>query len=89
MVAAEQGIEAMVAKKTAPERIHLKEIEGLALEAGGAMEAAIVAGLAAEGEAVRSASEAACPDCGEKMHDRGRRERRVVTEAGEATVVRA
>ncbi len=88
MAAAEQAIEAMLARKTAPEQIHLSEIERLAMETRGAIGAALVGGLVQESEATRREAERRCPDCGEVMVQRGRRARRVVTEAGEVVVER-
>ena len=88
MAAAEQAIEAMLAKKTEPEQIHLSEIERLALEARGTIGKALVEGLVQESGTTRREAERRCPDCGEGMVHRGRRSRRVVTEAGEVRVER-
>ena len=88
MAAAEQAIEAMLARKTAPEQIHLSEIERLAMETRGAIGAALVEGLVQESEATRREVDRRCPDCEAALVQRGRRARRVVTEAGEVAVER-
>jgi predicted RNA-binding Zn-ribbon protein involved in translation (DUF1610 family) len=88
MVAAEHAIEEMLARKTAPEQIQLSEIEQLALETREAIGSALVEGLVQESEASRREAARRCPDCGEAMVRRGRRARRVVTEAGAVMVER-
>jgi hypothetical protein len=88
MAAAERAIDEMLARKTAPEQIHWGEIERLAMERRGAIGTALVEGVVQESEATRREVERRCPDGGEEMVQRGRRVRRVVTEAGGVVVER-
>jgi hypothetical protein len=88
LAAAEQAIDTMLGQQSAPEPIHLSEIERLALEARGAMGRALVEGLVQDSQEARSKVETRCPDCGEVLQGRGRRARRIVTEAGEVRVER-
>ena len=86
--ATEAAIAKVVAERKLPAEATLADIERVALDAGQQIEQAIVMALAQESAAQLSAWPA-CPQCGQKMKNKGKRQRRIVTEAGEVEVERA
>ena len=84
---AEAAIEEMLAEATAPADASLADIERSARTAGQRIEQAIAAELAGAGAAELPAWPN-CPSCGQKLKNKGRRKRRIVTESGEVEVER-
>ena len=85
---AEAAIDELLAEKKAPEVASLADIEQVALQAGQRLEEAITTELLeASGQAL-TASWPTCPTCGKRLLAKGKRPRRVVTEAGEAVILR-
>ena len=85
---AEAAIDEVLAEKKAPEVASLADIEQVALQAGQRLEEAITTELLeASGQAL-TASWPTCPTCGSRLLAKGKRPRRVVTEAGEAVILR-
>jgi uncharacterized protein with PIN domain len=87
MADAEAAIEKLLAERVAPAEASLGDIERVALNAGQQLEEAIASVLAAE-SAVELPPWPTCPKCGQKMRNKGRRSRRLVTRAGEVTIER-
>lgn len=85
--AAKAAIARVLAERTPPAEASLADIEQVALAAGAEIQQAIAAELARESAAVLPAWPQ-CPTCGQKMKTKGKRRRRVVTEAGEIEVER-
>jgi len=86
--AAEAAIAQALVGRKLPAEASLADIERVAREAGQQIEQAIAAALAQESAAVLPAWPN-CPQCGQKMKNKGKRQRRIVTEAGEVEVERA
>ncbi len=84
---AEAAIEKMLAEAISPAEASLADIERSARTAGQRIEQAIAAELAGAGAAELPAWPN-CPSCGQKMKNKGRRKRRIVTESGEIEVER-
>lgn len=87
MAEAERVIDDMLAKKSAPDQITMRDIEQLALESGWDFREQVVKHLTqtsvgSETETVR------CPTCGGVMQRRGKRAKQVVSEAGEVRLER-
>lgn len=80
--ATDAALAKVLADRKLPAEASLADIEQVALAAGHQIEQAIAAALAQE-----SAAELPpwpdCPQCGQKMKNKGKRTRRIVTEAGE------
>jgi uncharacterized protein with PIN domain len=87
MAEAEAAIEKLLAERVAPAQASLADIERVALLVGQQMEEAMASALAAE-SALELPPWPTCPKCGQKMLNKGRRGRRVVTRAGEVAVER-
>lgn len=87
LVEAEALIEKLLAERVAPSTASLADIERVALNAGQHMEEAFVTALAAE-SALEVPPWPTCPQCGQKLANKGKRKRRVVTRAGEVEVER-
>ena len=85
---AEAAIEQMLAEAVPPGQESLADIERSARTAGQRIEQAIAIGLAGAGAAALPAWPD-CPSCGQRMKNKGRRKRRVVTESGEVEVTRS
>jgi NADH pyrophosphatase NudC (nudix superfamily) len=85
--ATEAAIAKVLAERQLPAEATLADIERVARSAGQEIEQAIASALAQE-----SAAELAvwpnCPHCGRKLKHKGKRRRRIVTEAGEIEVER-
>jgi len=84
---ADAAIEELLAKRKAPAEASLADIERVVRAASLKFEEALTAELLSE-----SASELpawpTCPQCGQKMKNKGKRRRRVVTETGEVELER-
>jgi NADH pyrophosphatase NudC (nudix superfamily) len=84
---ADAAIEELLAKRKAPAEASLADIEQVVRAASLKFEQALTAELLSE-----SASELpawpTCPQCGQKMKNKGKRRRRVVTETGEVEIER-
>jgi hypothetical protein len=87
MAEAEAAIEKLLTERVAPAQASLADIERVALTAGQQIEEAIATALAAE-SALELPPWPVCPACGQKMKNKGRRGRRVVTRTGEVVVER-
>ena len=85
---AEAAIDQMLAERVAPAQASLADIERSARTASQRLEQAIAVELAGAGAAELPAWPN-CPQCGQKMKNKGKRTRRVVTESGEIEVERA
>ena len=88
MAAAEAAVDELMAEKKAPETATLADIEQVVLHAGQALEEAMTTELLQESGQALSASWPTCPTCGQRLLAKGKRRRRVVTETGEAEVLR-
>ena len=86
--ATDAAIAKVLAERKLPAEATLADIERVALEAGHEIEQAIAEALAHE-SAASLPDWPNCPQCGQKMKHKGKRRRRVVTEAGEVEVERA
>ena len=86
-VAAEAAIAKALAERKAPAEATLADIERTARSAGQQVEQAIASALAQE-SATELPAWPHCPECGQKMKPKGKRRRRIVTEAGEIEVER-
>jgi NADH pyrophosphatase NudC (nudix superfamily) len=84
---AEAAIEQLLAKRKAPGEASLADIEQVVRAASQQWEQALTAELLAESAAELPAWPA-CPQCGQKMKNKGKRKRRVVTETGEVEIER-
>jgi hypothetical protein len=84
---AEAAIAKVVAERKLPADATLADIEQSALSAGREIEQAIAQALAEE-SAAEVPAWPSCPDCGQKLKNKGQRRRRIVTEAGDVEVER-
>jgi uncharacterized protein with PIN domain len=89
MAKAEAVIEELLAKRTAGQEASLQEIEQAVLGTGQAWEQAVTAELVAESGQALPETWPRCPDCGQRLKAKGKRNRRLVTQTGEVSVVRA
>ena len=85
--AAKAAIAKVLAERKPPAEASLADIEQVALAAGAAIQQAIAAELARESAAALPPWPT-CPQCRGKMKSKGKRRRRLVTEAGEIEVER-
>ena len=85
--AAKAAIAKVLAERKPPAEASLGEIEQAALAAGAEIQQAIAAELA-QASAAALPAWPDCPTCGQKMKTKGKRRRRIVTEAGEIEVER-
>ena len=85
--ACKAAIAKVLAERKRPAEASLADIEQAALAAGAEIQQAIATELARESAAVLPPWPD-CPACGQKMKTKGKRRRRVVTEAGEIEVER-
>ena len=79
---AEAAIDKVLAERPAADKMTLRDIERLAVQAGIALSAEIQQALGDEGSQAHSQGAVNCPACGRRMQRRGQQARRVVTEAG-------
>lgn len=84
---AETAIEELLAKRKVPAEASLADIEGVVRAASLKFEQALTAELLAESAAELPAGPP-CRQCGQKMKNKGKRRRRVVTETGEVEIER-
>lgn len=84
---AKAAIAQVLAERKAPAEATLADIERAARRAGQHIEQAIARALA-EASAAELPAWPNCPQCGQKMKNKGKRHRRIVTEAGEVEVER-
>jgi hypothetical protein len=84
----DEAIAKVLAERKLPAEATLADIERVALEAGRVIEQAIAEALAQESAAAWAAWPN-CPQCGQRMKNKGKRRRRIVTEAGDVDVERA
>lgn len=84
---AEAAIAKALAARALPAEASLADIERVALQAGREIEQAIAQALAEESAAELPAWPD-CPHCGQKLKNKGKRRRRIATEAGEVDVER-
>jgi len=87
MADAKAAIAKALAERPAPAEATLADIERAARRAGQHIEQAIATALAQESAAELTVWPT-CPQCGQKMKHKGKRHRRIVTEAGEIEVER-
>jgi hypothetical protein len=85
--AAKTAIAKVLSERKLPAEASLAGIEQAALAAGAEIQQAIAAELAQESAAALPPWPD-CPACGQKMKTKGKRRRRIVTEAGEVEVER-
>ena len=85
--AAHAAVAKVLAERKAPAEATLADIERAARSAGQQLEQAVASALAQESAAELPAWPN-CPQCGQKMKNKGQRRRRIVTEAGEIEVER-
>jgi hypothetical protein len=79
---AEAAIDKVLTERPAADKMTLRDIERLAVQAGTALSAEIQQALGDEGSQAHSQGAVNCPACGGRMQRRGQQARRVVTEAG-------
>jgi len=84
---ADASIAKALAERKAPAQATLADIERVARRAGQQIEQALASALAQE-SAIELPAWPHCPQCGQKMKNKGKRRRRIVTEAGEIEVER-
>jgi NADH pyrophosphatase NudC (nudix superfamily) len=84
---ADAAIEALLAQRKAPAEASLADIERVVRAASLKFEQALTTELVAESAAELPAWPN-CPQCGQKMKNKGKRRRRVVTETGEVEIER-
>jgi NADH pyrophosphatase NudC (nudix superfamily) len=85
--ATEAAIAKVLAERQLPAAATLADIERVARSAGQEIEQAIASALAQE-SAAELAAWPHCPQCGQKLKHKGKRRRRIVSEAGEIEVER-
>jgi len=85
---AEAAIDKLLSARKAPAEASLADIEQVARVAGQQVAVAVTAALVAESAAELPAWPT-CPTCGQKLKNKGKRRRRVVTENGDVELERA
>jgi uncharacterized protein with PIN domain len=85
---AEKAIDKVLAERPAADKITLRDIERLAVQASTEFSAEIQQALGDEGSVGHRSEEELCPECGSRMQRRGQQGRRVVTEAGSSQLER-
>ena len=86
MAEAEAAIEALLRERGKKRELDLSDIEHLAREAGQRVMQGMTSELAeAEAEAETGV---VCPECGQALENKGKRERNVVTDSGEVRIKR-
>jgi hypothetical protein len=86
---AEKAVDQVLAERPAVDKMTLRDIERLALQAGAQVSAEVQAALGAEGSQHHSSQEQSCEKCGAHMQRRGRHGRQVTTEAGTSRLERS
>ena len=85
---AEAAIDELLAKKKVAAVASLADIEQVVRQAGDTIQEAMTTALLQESGAELTAQWPTCPTCGQRLLAKGKRSRRVVTETGEAVIVR-
>ena len=85
---AEKAIDKVLAKRPAANKMTLRDIERLAVEAGAEVSAGVQQALGVEGNQGHSQQEQRCERCGALMQRRGQHSRQVITEAGSSRIER-
>ncbi len=85
---AEKAINKVLAERPAANKITLRDIEHLAVQAGTEFSAEVQQVLGKEGSEGQHSGPEMCPECGSRMQRRGQVRRRVVTEAGSSQLER-
>jgi hypothetical protein len=85
----EAALDKLLAHKKVTEEITLTEIEQLVLVAGQEIGEGLTAALVEESVRVGQMPGPACAECGQEMHYKGLKQKRVVSETGEVEVNRA
>jgi hypothetical protein len=67
----------------------LSELEEIALNGGRLLEEALIKAQVAEAQTGQAVPGPTCPDCGGELHYKGRKRKRLVTQAGEVEMDRA
>lgn len=75
-------IDEIIAERKSDEEISFEEIEAFGLKASQAVGEDVIEGLSAVGDW----EQPQCPECGKPMHNKGQRQKKVVTVSGEATI---
>jgi uncharacterized protein with PIN domain len=88
MAEAEAAIENLLAERIARPEASLADIEQVVMKAGQQLEEAMATVLAAE-SALELPPWPTCPTCGQKLKNKGKRKRRIVTSVGEVEVERS
>jgi DNA-directed RNA polymerase subunit RPC12/RpoP len=85
---AEKAINKVLGERPDADKMTLRDIERLAVEAGEELSAGIQQALGEESSQSHSSEEVVCPKCGSRMQQRGQHVRQVVTEAGRSQLER-
>lgn len=85
---AEAAIDEMLAKTPASNQITLGDIDRLAIQTGRTIQEEILASLLENSGKSEGEAPVVCAECGGVMQRKGRRRRRVVSEAGESEMER-
>ena len=85
---AEKAIEQVVGSRPVAKTMSLRDIEGLAVQAGAAVSAGVQSVLSEEVSQAQCSQEQRCPECGGRMQRRGTNSRRITTEAGTSELER-
>jgi len=89
LVKAEKAIDQVLAERPTADKMTLRDIERLAMQAGAQVSADVQAALGAEGSQHHSSREQRCEQCGARMQRRGQHGRQVTTEAGTSRLERS
>ena len=79
---AEKAIEEVMANRAIGPQVSLREIEGLAVQAGGGVSVGVQTVWSEEVSQRQRNQEQQCPKCGNRMRNRGEHTRHITTEAG-------
>lgn len=89
MAQLEITIEQLIAHQAPSDKMTLSAMERLVKQAGGEIEAQVLQALIEAHEATQDAERPVCPECQQPMRNKGKQQRKVVTEAGEIEVKRS
>ena len=88
MAEAEAAIDAMLARKPAAKDITLSEIEHLVIRSGQEFREAMLEHLVQASRRDETDETMNCPDCGKRLHYKGKRAKTIITEVGEVRIER-
>jgi hypothetical protein len=88
MAQLEATIEHLIAQQPPSNEITLSDMERLVKHAGSEIEAQVLQALIEANEATKQPERPLCPACRQPMRNKGRQQRKVVTQAGEIEVNR-